>query len=189
MEAADPLAEKLPMSAPDSSESALLAGVHTVGYGAASAKSDETRKGSCGWSYLDALIGEFGAGYVAIIVAVYGLAQGADAQLTGFATSYLYSDTLKVTPSRLNELSGLAQIPWNTKPLFGLMSDTLPILGYHRYPYIAISALAGIASCLGLYLQTSMGTVTAFSATWFLLLGAMSRTVLKFGTPNSPYDF
>ena len=66
---------------------------------------------------------------------------------------YLFADTLKVTPSRQNELMGLAQIPWTIKPLFGLLSDTLPIFGYHRYPYIALSALAGIGSCLGLYLQ------------------------------------
>ena len=129
------------------------------------------------WNFIATLASEFGRGYVAIVIAVYGLAQGADAELTGFATTYLFADTLKVTPSRQNELMGLAQIPWTIKPLFGLLSDTLPIFGYHRYPYIALSALAGIGSCLGLYLQTSWGTITAMSATVFLLLGSFSTAI------------
>ena len=51
------------------------------------------------WNFIATLASEFGRGYVAIVIAVYGLAQGADAELTGFATTYICS-TSSPTPSR-----------------------------------------------------------------------------------------
>jgi len=36
--------------------------------------------------------------------------------------------------------------PWNLKPLFGMLSDSLILFGYHRIPYIVIAGLIGSVS-------------------------------------------
>ena len=37
----------------------------------------------------------------------------------------------------------LAHIPWMIKPLYGFFTDTFPIYGLRRRPYIVICGLAG----------------------------------------------
>lgn len=41
-------------------------------------------------------------------------------------------------------------LPWAMKPLIGLVSDIFPIFGYHKGPYIILSALLGGCACLAI---------------------------------------
>lgn len=43
--------------------------------------------------------------------------------------------------------------PWNLKPIYGMISDSIPIFGYHRIPYIII---AGMLGCLCFSLLSSL---------------------------------
>ena len=50
------------------------------------------------------------------------------------------------TPTQVGIFLFFIGIPWSLKPLFGLISDFLPIRGYRRYPYLVLStAAAGVA--------------------------------------------
>ena len=44
-------------------------------------------------------------------------------------------------------LHGFTQIPWQLKSIFGLLSDTVPINGHHRSPYMILGVSAGVVSC------------------------------------------
>jgi Na+/melibiose symporter-like transporter len=50
------------------------------------------------------------------------------------------------TPAEVGVFLGFIAIPWSLKPLFGLLSDLIPVRGFRRLPYLVIStAGAGIA--------------------------------------------
>ena len=52
-------------------------------------------------------------------------------------------------------LTSFAAFPWVVKPLYGFLSDTLPIFGYRRRSYLIICGLLGIMTllCFGLHAQ------------------------------------
>ena len=54
---------------------------------------------------------------------------------------YYLRESLGLSVSRIMYLTSLTTIPWMLKPLYGFLSDLLPINSYHRKPYIIISAL------------------------------------------------
>ena len=40
-------------------------------------------------------------------------------------------------------ITALAAAPWMVKPLYGFLSDTLPIFGYRRRSYLIVCGLLG----------------------------------------------
>jgi hypothetical protein len=40
-------------------------------------------------------------------------------------------------------LTGLAGLPWMVKPLYGFISDTVPLWGYRRRSYLVVCGLMG----------------------------------------------
>ena len=43
-----------------------------------------------------------------------------------------------VTPAQMSAIFGITSIPWCLKPLYGFLSDSYPICGYRRRPYMVI---------------------------------------------------
>ena len=39
--------------------------------------------------------------------------------------------------------TGLKTLPWIIQPLYGFLSDAVPLLGYHRRSYIVLLSLMG----------------------------------------------
>ncbi len=48
-------------------------------------------------------------------------------------------------------LTSFAAFPWVVKPLYGFLSDTVPIFGYRRRSYLIICGLLGASHCLGIF--------------------------------------
>ncbi|MCI14191.1 putative folate-biopterin transporter 2, partial [Trifolium medium] len=69
------------------------------------------------------------------VVVVYGISQGVGGALAGVGTKYYMKDVQKVQPSEAQVYAGITSIPWIVKPLWGLLTDVLPIFGYRRRPY------------------------------------------------------
>jgi len=63
--------------------------------------------------------------------------------LARLAISFFLKDELGLTPAQMSALLGVAAIPWMVKPLFGFLSDGLPIFGYRRRPYLILSGIMG----------------------------------------------
>ncbi|BAZ86050.1 folate/biopterin family MFS transporter [Dolichospermum compactum] len=77
--------------------------------------------------------------------------------LSRLAVSFFLKDELLLGPVQMSTIMGICTIPWMIKPLYGFISDSLPLFGYHRKPYIVISGILGCAAwlCLGTFVHTS----------------------------------
>ncbi|MDX1976310.1 MAG: folate/biopterin family MFS transporter [Pseudanabaenaceae cyanobacterium bins.68] len=84
-----------------------------------------------------------------IAIAIIYFVQGAMG-LAQLAVSFFLKDELHLSPAEVAALVGIAMLPWTIKPFYGLISDSLPILGYHRRPYILISSLLATTAWLTL---------------------------------------
>ena len=61
------------------------------------------------------------------------------------ARTYYLMDEVGMAAAEYGRLAAAAHVPWQIKSLFGLLSDTVPLNGLHRSPYVLI------AGCLGLH--------------------------------------
>lgn len=93
--------------------------------------------------------------------------------LARLAVSFFLKDELGMSPAEVSAMLGVVAIPWIIKPLFGFMSDGLPIFGYRRRPYIVLAGLLGISAWVG------MATVvhTPLAATGAIALSSLSLAV------------
>jgi folate/biopterin transporter len=90
--------------------------------------------------------------------------------LARLAVSFFLKDELGLGPAEVSALVGVAALPWMIKPVFGFISDGLPIFGYRRRPYLILSGLLGVLSWV------AMATVvnSAWTATAAIALGSFS---------------
>lgn len=77
--------------------------------------------------------------FVVGVVVVYGINQGFGGALARVGTEYYMKDVQKVQPSAAQAYSGITNIPWIIKPIWGLLTDVVPILGYRRRPYFILA--------------------------------------------------
>ncbi len=70
--------------------------------------------------------------------------------LASLAVSFFLKDELGIGPVEVSVLMGFAMMPWMVKPLFGFISDGLPILGYRRRPYLIAAGVMGALSWVSL---------------------------------------
>lgn len=90
-------------------------------------------------SWIRMLSKEMHWSFVFGVLVVYGISQGFGGALSRVGTEYYMKDVQKVQPSEAQFYSGITSIPWLVKPLWGLLTDVLPILGYRRRPYFIVS--------------------------------------------------
>ncbi len=93
--------------------------------------------------------------------------------LTRLAMSFFLKDELGLTPAQVAAFVGIGVLPWTIKPLFGFISDGLPIFGYRRRPYLVLSGILGAISWV------SMATIvhTPSVAALVLILTSLSSAV------------
>mmetsp|Transcript_32556 Transcript_32556/g.41751 ORF Transcript_32556/g.41751 Transcript_32556/m.41751 type:complete len:600 (-) Transcript_32556:58-1857(-) len=86
--------------------------------------------------YFQRLSNEFGWRMVVLIMLVYGLNQGFGEEFGFMAGNYYLKDVLGLDVAKAQSMNNIMMIPWTIKPLYGMVSDTFPILGFSRGPYI-----------------------------------------------------
>ncbi|WP_414754465.1 folate/biopterin family MFS transporter [Anabaena sp. CCY 9910] len=93
--------------------------------------------------------------------------------LARLAVSFFLKDELLLSPVQVSALMGIVALPWMVKPLFGFVSDGLPIFGYRRRPYLVLSGILGAISWI------SLATIvhTSWAATVAIALGSLSVAV------------
>ncbi|PQQ21001.1 putative folate-biopterin transporter 2 [Prunus yedoensis var. nudiflora] len=57
-------------------------------------------------------------------------------------------DVQKVQPSEAQFYQGIIYNPWIVKPIWGLLTDVVPIFGYRRWPYFIFAGSMGVISML-----------------------------------------
>jgi len=93
--------------------------------------------------------------------------------LARLAVSFFLKDDLALSPAEVAALMGVAALPWVIKPLFGFLSDGLPLFGYRRRPYLVLSGLMGTAAWLSLATLVD----TAWGATVAILISSLSVAI------------
>ncbi|AFZ55633.1 folate/biopterin family MFS transporter [Anabaena cylindrica FACHB-243] len=85
--------------------------------------------------------------------------------LARLAVSFFLKDELHLSPVEVSALLGIVALPWMIKPLFGFISDGLPIFGYRRRPYLVLSGILGSAAWVSLstLVHTSLGATIAIA--------------------------
>ncbi|MBI2023436.1 MFS transporter [Candidatus Giovannonibacteria bacterium] len=82
---------------------------------------------------------------------VYFFSTNGMASLPGIAVNFLLKETLQMTASQAAYFGAVTMLGWAIKPLWGVISDAVPIFGYRRKPYLMLTSLvaAGIWFWLG----------------------------------------
>lgn len=90
--------------------------------------------------------------------------------LSRIALSFFLKDELKLGPAEVSFLMSANFIPWMIKPVYGFLSDAVPLFGYKRRSYLALSGLTGALAwgALG-----TLGVDTASGVFALLVLGAV----------------
>ncbi len=93
--------------------------------------------------------------------------------LARLAVSFFLKDELLLSPAQVSALMGIVALPWVIKPVFGFISDGLPIFGYRRRPYLILSGILGAISWV------SLATIvhTTWAATLAIALTSLSVAI------------
>ncbi|WP_017653050.1 folate/biopterin family MFS transporter [Fortiea contorta] len=89
--------------------------------------------------------------------------------LARLAVSFFLKDELHLSPTQVAALLGLVILPWVIKPVYGFISDGVPIFGYRRRPYLVISGILGTIawSSLATIVHSSWGAGVAIALSGF----------------------
>ncbi|XP_020110920.1 probable folate-biopterin transporter 2 isoform X1 [Ananas comosus] len=98
------------------------------------------------------------------VVTVYGISQGFGGGVSRVASDYYWKDVQRVQPSAAQVYQGITNIPWIIKPVWGILTDVLPVAGYKRRPYFIFAGLLGVVSMLTLSLHDKLHVVFAVVA-------------------------
>jgi len=63
--------------------------------------------------------------------------------LSRLAINFYLKDDLGLTPSEVTYITSASSIPWLIKPLYGFLSDSVPIFGYRRRSYLFLCGILG----------------------------------------------
>lgn len=126
--------------------------------------------GECG-GWLRRLSRELHWSFVLAVVAVYGACQGVGDAVGGVAAGYYWKDVQRVQPSAAQFYQGFVSAPWVVKPVWGLLTDVVPVAGYRRRPYFLLAG-EGIAA-------SSASSIPSRSSKTFALLDHFSRRFIQ----------
>jgi folate/biopterin transporter len=103
-------------------------------------------------SYLTYMYTTFGCSTLLLIFLIFW-SQGFR-QIGMLAITFYYKDVIGLSPTTTQLIRTMTYMVWLVKPLYGMMTDYLPILGYRRKAYMYLSAtIGGIATLSILYIN------------------------------------
>ncbi|KAM0059290.1 putative MFS transporter superfamily, biopterin transporter family [Helianthus debilis subsp. tardiflorus] len=98
------------------------------------------------FQWLNMLSTELNPSFILGIFLIYGLSQGFSGSFFKVVTDYYWKDVQKIQPSKVQVFIGLYHIPWVMKPIWGLMTDVFPVMGYRRRPYFILAGVVGMVA-------------------------------------------
>ena len=99
-----------------------------------------------GW--IENLAKEVDSSFVFGVMVTYGVSQGFGGALYRISGNYFWKDTQLVQPSTAQMYSSIISSVWDWKPVWGLLTDLVPISGYHRRPYFLFSGVVIMCICM-----------------------------------------
>eukprot|EP00435_Cladocopium_sp_Y103_P049119 s3002_g14.t1 len=128
--------------------------------------------------YMQRLESSFGHELLIMLFVAQHLMKGFVNEFTAPCIAYLYR-SYTVPGPQMQIYRGVSHLPWAMKPMIGLLSDAVPILGYNKSPYILLVAILGTSAMttIGLVPKTSL-SVTSLVFCLFLIQLQLSTTDL-----------
>eukprot|EP00929_Paragymnodinium_shiwhaense_P026680 TRINITY_DN15807_c0_g3_i1.p1 TRINITY_DN15807_c0_g3~~TRINITY_DN15807_c0_g3_i1.p1 ORF type:complete len:610 (+),score=64.81 TRINITY_DN15807_c0_g3_i1:47-1831(+) len=105
-------------------------------------------------------------GYVPAAVAQYGVNQGIGMNIFHMARKIYTMNVLKLDGATSARYVAAGHVPWQIKPLFGMLSDVVPFLGLRRTSYFALGGVCGVLA----YMMGAMMQLEGPSIVLLLLL-------------------
>lgn len=99
-------------------------------------------------------------------IALAYFVQGVKMQVM-LAESFFLKDVLKASPASAAAALSIAHVPWICKPLYGFVSDSFPLFGEKRRPYLVGCGLAGALAFASLSVTPATGY--ALAVLWMTL--------------------
>jgi MFS family permease len=96
--------------------------------------------------------------FFAIVYAVEGIGQ-AKAGILGQPVTYFLKEVWHWDPVRISVALAALDVPWVIKPLWGAISDFVPLFGYRRRPYLVIANIGAVGAFVTLALTEDPGTL------------------------------
>lgn len=127
--------------------------------------------------FMSDLESNFGWRLLALLCVAQHVLKGFVGSLMGKATPYLYR-AYKVPAPQAQVYGGIVTLPFAMKPILGLVSDTLPIMGYHKGPYILAVSGMSFAAIMTLGLWTSSSVVVVVIGLWLVTLQLSTTDLL-----------
>ncbi|OII76233.1 folate biopterin transporter family protein [Cryptosporidium andersoni] len=100
------------------------------------------------------------------VIFLVGFSEGLT-HLAALAIYYLFKDDLYLSPAGVSAIFAIPALPWFLKPLFAFCSDSVPIKGMRRKPYLLIFSTLEIIGFI--MLATMANTVLAAATSLFLI--------------------
>lgn len=99
-------------------------------------------------------------------------------------TKTILMDELKCSPTTMAFIMSWLNIPWSIKPVYGFISDSLPIRGYRRGPYLTMGLIInGLSWAMLSYAGTRLGFYNVvgwlFSSSLSLVFNATNAILLE----------
>jgi hypothetical protein len=113
------------------------------------------------------LVDIFGLRLILLLFAAQHLTKGFTNSFVAAAERFVYQE-LSLDAARMQVLMGVSTIPWALKPVFGLVSDTFPIMGFCKAPYMVLATIVGLAGLLVLSTQQSSLSANGVAISLFL---------------------
>mmetsp|Transcript_84951 Transcript_84951/g.245632 ORF Transcript_84951/g.245632 Transcript_84951/m.245632 type:complete len:564 (+) Transcript_84951:102-1793(+) len=102
---------------------------------------------------------------------------GGDDGLVGKPIEFIFA-ALHLPASELQMLKAAALSPWALKPVVALLSDALPIFGYRKLPYIAITSMGACVAALSLGLDLTSSVPKIVFCLWLIFLNVSVADLL-----------
>ena len=83
-----------------------------------------------------------------------------------------------LTAIQIQIYRNIALSSWSLKPLIGIVSDTVSIVGYHKLPYIFITLLGAIVGCILLAMTWPVAPPIATCLLFFIFLACATTDLL-----------
>jgi MFS family permease len=113
--------------------------------------------------------------FFAIVYAVEGIGQ-ARSGILGQPLTYWLKQALHWTPVTISASLAILDLPWVIKPVWGAISDFVPLFGYRRRPYLVLANIAAfLAFAWVATIDTTTSMIPALTVTAFAM--AISSTL------------
>lgn len=110
----------------------------------------------------------------AVFALIYFFSPNGLAALPGITTSFLLKDVLQMSATQAAYFGAITLAGWVLKPLWGIISDALPLFGYRRRSYLLVTALGAAA------VWALLGQIDEYSIKGLLLLFSLSSALYAF---------